>query len=364
MAKQLEVRWLVFVLLAVTNLQCCVFGKQQQQQENVPCYFIFGDSFAVNGNDNGLDAYKANYLPYGIDFPAGPTGRFSNGKTMVDVLAEKVGLKDYIPPFRKVGNGSEILKGVNYASGGAIMQQETAGSKVTSISISQQIKFHRKIVRRIGNILGSKNKTNDYLQKCLYSVGIGSNDYLVDYYTPLNNGSEPTRKFPSEAYAEELVDGYLFNHLNNLYRSGARKIAIFGLGPLGCSPAVVKIYATNQHCISVIDTDIHIFNSRISMVVDRFNKNYKNAKFTYINIYDLTSTNVLPGFKQTQVPCCETDYDGACYPKTTRCQNVNDYFYWDGYRPTEAANIILANLAYNASVPENAHPYNIQQLIA
>lgn len=58
-------------------------------QQNAPCYFIFGDSLVDNGNNNQLSSLaRANYFPYGIDFPAGPTGRFSNGKTTVDVISK------------------------------------------------------------------------------------------------------------------------------------------------------------------------------------------------------------------------------------------------------------------------------------
>lgn len=52
-----------------------------------PCYFIFGDSLVDNGNNNQLQSLaRANYFPYGIDFALGPTGRFSNGRTTVDVI--------------------------------------------------------------------------------------------------------------------------------------------------------------------------------------------------------------------------------------------------------------------------------------
>lgn len=58
-------------------------------QPQVPCYFIFGDSLVDNGNNNQITSLaKANYMPYGIDFPRGPTGRFSNGKTTVDVVCK------------------------------------------------------------------------------------------------------------------------------------------------------------------------------------------------------------------------------------------------------------------------------------
>lgn len=56
-------------------------------EQKVPCYFIFGDSLYDNGNNNALDTKaKANYPPYGIDFPAGPTGRFTNGRNTADII--------------------------------------------------------------------------------------------------------------------------------------------------------------------------------------------------------------------------------------------------------------------------------------
>lgn len=62
-------------------------GAVRGQREMVPAMFIFGDSLIDNGNNNNLPSFaKANYYPYGIDFNGGPTGRFSNGYTMVDEI--------------------------------------------------------------------------------------------------------------------------------------------------------------------------------------------------------------------------------------------------------------------------------------
>lgn len=53
----------------------------------VPCMFIFGDSLSDSGNNNNLiTTAKCNFPPYGIDFPDGPTGRFTNGRTTVDLI--------------------------------------------------------------------------------------------------------------------------------------------------------------------------------------------------------------------------------------------------------------------------------------
>jgi len=52
----------------------------------VPRYFIFGDSLADSGSSSHLQTLaKLNYSPSGIDFPYGPTGRFCNGRTIVDI---------------------------------------------------------------------------------------------------------------------------------------------------------------------------------------------------------------------------------------------------------------------------------------
>ena len=84
MASELKQWCMVCAVVVVLSWGCWVEADPQ-----VPCYFIFGDSLVDNGNNNGIASLaRANYLPYGIDFPQGPTGRFSNGKTTVDVIGE------------------------------------------------------------------------------------------------------------------------------------------------------------------------------------------------------------------------------------------------------------------------------------
>lgn len=82
MATNEAVRWFMMIgFLVVSISQSCAYGKPE-----VPCFFIFGDSLLDNGNNNFLPTLRVNYLPYGIDYPTGPTGRFCNGRTPVDVL--------------------------------------------------------------------------------------------------------------------------------------------------------------------------------------------------------------------------------------------------------------------------------------
>lgn len=70
---------------ATMTMQCSNGAAVAPRQ--VAALFVFGDSLVDVGNNNFLSSLaKANYYPYGIDFPAGPSGRFTNGETFVDML--------------------------------------------------------------------------------------------------------------------------------------------------------------------------------------------------------------------------------------------------------------------------------------
>ncbi|KAH9616458.1 hypothetical protein KSS87_017376, partial [Heliosperma pusillum] len=105
----------------------CIFNAKHANAGNVQGMFIFGSSVVDNGNNNfnpGTIA-KANYTPYGVDFPSGPTGRFSNGKNIADILAERLGLP-LIPGFADPGTkGVAITHGVNFGSGGSGILDDT-----------------------------------------------------------------------------------------------------------------------------------------------------------------------------------------------------------------------------------------------
>lgn len=76
--------WLVG---AYVILMAAVANSERVGSPQVPAMFVFGDSLVDNGNNNYLSSLaKANYYPYGCDFNGGPSGRFTNGRTIVDML--------------------------------------------------------------------------------------------------------------------------------------------------------------------------------------------------------------------------------------------------------------------------------------
>ena len=72
-------------------------ATDDHQRPKIPAIFVFGDSIVDPGNTNNwLTAAKANFPPYGQDFPGGvATGRFSNGLVPGDIFGTCVGVVSY-----------------------------------------------------------------------------------------------------------------------------------------------------------------------------------------------------------------------------------------------------------------------------
>ncbi|CAI0475437.1 unnamed protein product [Linum tenue] len=186
--------WFVVLAMALHHHICSVAIAQQ-----VPCFFIFGDSLMDNGNNHQLKTVaRADYPPYGIDFPGGPSGRFCNGRTPADVLAELLGFDHYMPPF-PVASGLEVLKGVNYASAAAGIREDSGEELGGRIPFGGQVENYKKTVSQIEKLL-------EHLSKCIHSVLMGSNDYINNYFLP--EFFSTAQQFTPLQYADDLIRRY------------------------------------------------------------------------------------------------------------------------------------------------------------
>ncbi|XP_057544824.1 GDSL esterase/lipase At4g18970-like [Amaranthus tricolor] len=324
----------------------------------VPCYFIFGDSLSDSGNNNGLKTKaKANYHPYGLDFPGGkPTGRFTNGRTSVDEIAQRLG-HGFIPPF-STAKGQAILKGVNYASGAAGILPETGKHLGDVVTFDEQLTNHKRVISKVFKLM-KNGSTQAYMQKCLYTVNIGSNDYINNYFMPLHYQS--SRKYSPNKYAHRLVNKYRQN-LKILYKNGARKVALFGLGMIGCSLGVVMQHHPIGFCVDEINFAVQMFNNKLQKLVGELNQEYHDAKFTCINIQAIV-VGPLQGITKLRDTCCELREDYQCKESAAHCPDRNSHFFWDGFHPTEAVQKVWGARAFNRSLPVQANPLDINSLI-
>lgn len=74
------------------------------------------------------------------------------------------------------------------------------------IDFRGQVENYKSTVSQVVNLLGDENKAANYLSKCIFSIGMGSNDYLNNYFMPAfySTGSQ----FTPEQYADLLIQDY------------------------------------------------------------------------------------------------------------------------------------------------------------
>ncbi|XP_076955211.1 GDSL esterase/lipase At1g29670-like [Bidens hawaiensis] len=329
-----------------------VIGKPQ-----VPCYFIFGDSLFDSGNNNQLlTTLKSNYPPYGTDFPQGVTGRFTNGRTIADIIGQLLGFDEYIPTYATVTD-QHINQGVNYASGGSGIREETGSHLGGRISLDRQLLNHHSIVSRLFHLQRNITFTREYLSKCIYLVNMGSNDYINNYLKPKLYTT--SHMYTTHQYAKILIRQYS-HQLKSLYDLGGRKIVVFGLGLIGCAPEEISTFGTDgKPCVQSINDAIRLFNRKLKPIVDRLNVYHPDAKFTFIN---LTGMALQQGMVLTNVPSCILRSDGQCAQTTLISPFRTMSMYYDGYHPTEISNIHIAKVSYKAISPMDASPYDISHL--
>ncbi|KAI8021269.1 GDSL esterase/lipase [Camellia lanceoleosa] len=236
--------------------------------------YVFVDSLVDDGNNNFLDSIaKSNYYPYGCDFPIGPTGRFSNGKTFVDFLDPTT-------------TGPRIVGGVNYASAAAGILDETGQHYGYRYSLSQQVINFENTLSQLRTMMSGTNLTQ-YLTTSLAVMVFGSDDYINYYLLPALYPSTVT--YTPSAFANLLLNHYA-RQIQALYNVGLRKFFITGIGPLGCIPNQLAIgQALLGRCVDYVNQILGSFNEGLRSLVTIFNNGttHPDAIFVYGNTYGI-----------------------------------------------------------------------------
>ncbi|KAF8053850.1 hypothetical protein N665_1371s0021 [Sinapis alba] len=124
-----------------------------------PCHpyksiISFGDSIADTGNYLRLSDVnhlpQAAFIPYGESFFHPPSGRYSDGRLIIDFIAEFLGLP-YVPPYFGSQNVS-FDQGINFAVYGAtaldraFLMEKGIESDFTNVSLSVQLNTFKQIL--------------------------------------------------------------------------------------------------------------------------------------------------------------------------------------------------------------------------
>ncbi|KAK4759563.1 hypothetical protein SAY87_022694 [Trapa incisa] len=313
----------------------------------VPALCIFGDSVADVGNNNGLvTLIKANFPPYGRDFPNHiPTGRFCNGKLATDFTAELLGFTSYQPAYlSQVAAGKNLLNGANFASGGSGFYLGTAIS-YGAVSLPQQLNYYKEWQSKVAAQVGS-SKANAIYSGAIHILSAGSSDFLQNYYiNPLLN-----QHYTPNQFSDILLQSYS-SFIQNLYVLGARRVGVTSLPPMGCLPAAITVFGLGSNqCVERLNDDAASFNSKLNSTSQNLKTQLPGLKLVVFDIYqplmDLVMNPANYGFFETRRACCGTGTLETSFLCNSRsvgtCSNATGYVFWDGFHPSEAANTILA----------------------
>ncbi|KAL6532531.1 hypothetical protein OROGR_014501 [Orobanche gracilis] len=349
------------LLIVVVQLRHCL-------AKYTAANFVFGDSLVDAGNNNYISSLsKADFDPNGIDFGM-PTGRYTNGRTIIDIIGQEIGFIGYTPPYLAPTTvGLTLLQGVNYASGGGGILNYTGKIFGGRINLDAQMdnfaNTREEIISRIGYAPAAEN----LFRNAMFSVTIGSNDFINNYLSSL------TPFVPPQSFVDAMISRYTAQ-LKRLYGMGARKIVVANVGPIGCIPFQREIHpsagAGDGKCAVFPNQLAQIFNTQLRGLVMELTANLQGSTFIYADVYhivdDIIQNYSSYGFENADSACCYSAgrYGGLipCGPTSKVCDNRSKYVFWDPYHPTDAANSIIARRLIDGDA-DDIWPVNIRQLM-
>ncbi|KAF5182317.1 GDSL esterase/lipase [Thalictrum thalictroides] len=331
---------------------------------NYQAIYNFGDS---NSDTGGLSAvYNPIPSPNGQTYFGKPAGRVSDGRLVIDFLAENLGLP-YLHPYLDA-LATNFRHGANFATGGSSIRRPTEtvfDSGHSPFPLDVQLTQFEQFKARSTDLYkqGAKNPSeNAYLpnpnefSNALYTMDIGQNDL-----------SHVIGKVPDDqakAIIPDMIQQYSAA-IQRLYQQGARRFWIHNVGPLGCIP-ITRLSAGGSQsldqagCIKSHNDIVSQFNQQLKNLIYQLRGQLQDASLVYVDIYSakyqLISDAKNQGFdadpfkiccgvhdQNNHVMCGKTQNINGKDVFAGACQNPSMYISWDGVHFSEKANQWIAN---------------------
>ncbi|CAN1305575.1 GDSL esterase/lipase At1g28600 [Linum perenne] len=322
----------------------------------------FGDSIADTGNRCRVsppdNLPHICFPPYGRTFFQRPTGRCSDGRLVIDFIAEHVGLP--LVPAYFGGSRRNFGTGVNFAVAGATALDtdffESMGVRNgrTNVTLRPQLDLFRKLRP---SICGSDDSSgcNETLSNSLFLMGeIGGNDY--------NHPLEMKMGLKDVQQLVHIVVDSIGLAVKDIIELGALHILVPGNFPIGCIPFMLTLFQTSNAseydpstgCITKLNQFAQLHNQLLQIELDRLRGLYPHANIVYADYYTpLMRIYRSPeqfGFTDGVLKaCCGT---GGAYnfnpslecgnPVVKACEDPSKYVNWDGIHFTEATYRLVA----------------------
>ncbi|KAF5205080.1 GDSL esterase/lipase [Thalictrum thalictroides] len=332
-----------------------------------PALYVFGDSFSDSGNNNFFQTRaRENYKPYGIDFPDGATGRFTNGKTFVDFIAAPTICASIFGSFNRreiqYYNRTELRIWISWHSESGTT---TVGD---NLSLDERIDYFKDTKRiYLRRVYKNPVQITKYLSESIFVIFIGSNDYINNYLQPDNYNS--SQIYTPEQFADLLLYRLtlrMYKGRNNtLYQLGARKLVVFNIFRVGCIPAVVDTASPRPTtpCVEDVNNLVLLYNTKLPKVITNLERILLGSTFIHGDAYNMSRNSSEVGFTAAQTPFCEVDGNaGSCVRDSVNvpCEDRTQFIFWDSFDPTKVVNNAMAKDCFSGS--SSCVPINIQQL--
>ncbi|CAL4902368.1 unnamed protein product [Urochloa decumbens] len=331
---------------------------------NITSMFTFGDSYIDTGNFV-IMAKTVSFPvlndkpPYGMTFFGRPTGRFSDGRVIIDFIAGKFGLP-FLPP--SLANSSDISQGVNFAVGGATAievgfyeRNNLVPFKLLNNSLDVQLGWFEEL--RPSLCSSTTGGSRECFGKSLFMVGeFAVNDY--SFFFMANKTEAEVRSYvPKVVKTIALAVERLIND------DGAEFVVVPGNPPIGCSPAILTLRQTTNAasydrtgCLRDVNGVVVYHNTLLHAAVAGLRLKHPHATIVYADFYapirrileNPSEFGVAAGGSALKA-CCGTggDYNwngsAVCgMPGVAACPDPSAYVSWDGVHFTEAVNRYVA----------------------
>lgn len=250
-------------------------------------FFVFGDSLVDNGNNNYLaTTARADSPPYGIDYPTHrPTGRFSNGLNIPDLISEQLGAESTLPYLAPELTGERLLVGANFASAGVGVLNDTGIQFVNIIRIYKQLEYFQQYQSRVSGLIGA-DQTQRLVTQALVLITLGGNDFVNNYY--LVPFSARSRQFSLPDYVRYVISEYR-KVLVRLYELGARRVLVTGTGPMGCVPAELAQRSRAGECSVELQRAAALFNPQLDQMLSGINNEIGGQVFIAANTMQMNT---------------------------------------------------------------------------
>ncbi|XP_054777918.1 LOW QUALITY PROTEIN: GDSL esterase/lipase At1g28580-like [Prosopis cineraria] len=335
--------------------------------------FSFGDSLADTGNwyfsspkppPPPRQSSRCLFPPYGETYFGRPTGRCSDGRLIIDFIAESLNIP-LVKPYQGIKNGQIINwkkeEGVNFAVAGAtalnvsFFEERAIYTVITNYSLRVQLGWFMELLPSICN---SSSSCKKMFEKSLFFVGeIGGNDFNKPFALRRSLAEIKT-------YVPHVINA-ISSTMRDLIGVGAQMLIVPGNIPMGCSPFYLTNYASNNKkdydedgCLKWVNKFVEYYNKRLQAELNQLQELYPHANIIYADYYNAT----LPlyhspkefGFTGLK-SCCGAG--GAYNYNISKCGdegvNVCDdpskYITWDGIHLTEAAYKLIARFLLKGS---------------